>query len=67
MTLISAMSRWAEVIVGLRDVLAATEPLSCCQPKLEKDEPLHGPRHIRVGYELPTIPIAPLEAELHTL
>ena len=48
-------------------VLAATEPLSCCQPKLEEDEPLHGPWYIRVGYELSAVPIPPLEAKLHAL
>ena len=65
--LISAMSRRAVAIVQLLDVLAATEPLSRCQPKLEEDEPLHGPRHIRVGYELSAVPIPPLEAKLHAL
>lgn len=67
MPLFSAMSRWAVAIAGLYDVLAATEPLSCCQPKLEEDEPLHGPWYIRVGYELSAVPIPPLEAKLHAL
>ena len=47
------------MIVGLCDVFAATEPLSCCQPKLKEDEPLHGPRCIRVGDELSAVPIPP--------